>query len=80
MDIQRYRDTHVEILGPFEALRTLIRAGIAEQSEAIAGLLVNIARGIKFHLAAENRVLYSACAASHDPEAVASGRRYRDEM
>ncbi|MCE7032031.1 hemerythrin domain-containing protein [Lysobacter sp. GX 14042] len=80
MDIQRYTNAHVEILGQIDALRTLIGAGIAEQSGAIASLLVNIASGIKFHLAAEDRVLYPAFAASQDPGAMALGRRYQDEM
>lgn len=80
MDIQRYTTAHVEILGQIDTLRTLIGSGVAEQSGAIASLLVNIASGIKFHLAAEDRVLYPAFAASQDPEATALGRRYQDEM
>ena len=80
MDIQRYEDAHVEILGQIETLRSLIRAGIVEKSGDIAALLVNIASGIKFHLAAEDRVLYPAFAASGDPAAKALGQKYQDEM
>ena len=80
MDIRRYRETHEQILEQVDELRGLIRAGVPERAEDIAGLLVRMASGIKFHLAAEDQVLYPTLARSGDVDAVEVGRRYQDEM
>ena len=72
MDIRHYRDTHQQVLGQIDQLRGLIRGGIPANSAAISELLVNIASGIKFHLAAEDKVLY--------PTAMEAGERYQQEM
>lgn len=80
MDIRHYRATHQQVLGQIEQLRGLIRGGIPANAERISGLLVNIASGIKFHLAAEDKVLYPTLARSGDPTAMEVGQRYQDEM
>lgn len=80
MDIDRYKRTHVEILDQIDQLRTLIQSGIAGQADAIARHITLIASGIKFHLAAEDSLLYPALLASGDAGTVDMGRRYQSEM
>lgn len=80
MDIQRYHQDHADILRQIEALRELSRAGIADNAEAIGELIVTTASRIKFHLAAEDQVLYPALVQSGDTQVAALGARYRDEM
>lgn len=80
MEIRHYRETHERVLGQIDQLRGLIQGGIPANAEGISGLLVRIASGIKFHLAAEDRVLYPAMARSGDVAAVEVGRRYQEEM
>lgn len=80
MDIRHYRDTHQQVLRQIDQLRGLIRGGIPANSAAISELLVNIASGIKFHLAAEDKVLYPTLARSGDSIAMEAGERYQQEM
>ena len=80
MDIDRYKRTHVEILGQIDQLRALIQSGIGEQADAIAGHITLIASGIKFHLAAEDSVLYPALLAAGDARTGEMSRRYQSEM
>ncbi len=80
MDIQRYDRDHRQILSQIDALRALSRAGIGENAEAISDLIISTASHIKFHLAAEDQVLYPALARCKDPATAALGERYRLEM
>ena len=80
MDIQHYHRDHAAILGQIEALRALSRDGIAGNGAAIGQAIVSTASRIKFHLAAEDRVLYPTLSGSGDAGLAALGRRYQDEM
>ncbi|MGQ4582456.1 hemerythrin domain-containing protein [Lysobacter sp. F60174L2] len=80
MNIDRYRNDHATILGQVEELRQLIRSGIEAQADAIAEHLVRVSSGIKFHLLAEDSVLYPAMEKADAAEVVALSRRYRAEM
>lgn len=80
MNIDRYKSTHVLILGQIDELRSLIQAGVVQRAGEIAELLVTISSGIKFHLAAEDSVLYPALAASGDAAIIAMARGYQAEM
>jgi hypothetical protein len=80
MNIDRYKSTHVQILGQIDSLRSLIRLGVVERAGEIAELIVTISSGIKFHLAAEDSVLYPALIASGEAGTVAMARQYQAEM
>ncbi|KAF1686693.1 hemerythrin [Pseudoxanthomonas broegbernensis] len=80
MDIQRYHRDHVRILGQIESLRALARGGVRENAEEIGELIVSTASHIKFHLAAEDQVLYPALARSGDPDLARMSERYKAEM
>lgn len=80
MDTQRYKDQHVEILQQVDALRGLAKAGVAANAEAIAAQLVAMSSGIRFHLAAEDKLVYPALQASRDPAVARLAAQYQQEM
>lgn len=80
MDIERYRQQHGDILRDVGSLRDLIQAGIAQNAETIAQLIVSMSTGIKFHLAAEDAVLYPALLRADDAATVELSRSYQSEM
>lgn len=80
MDIDRYRQQHNEILDHVSALRALIGQGIENRADDIAQLLMTMSSNIKFHLAAEDSVLYPALRASSNPEVAELGHRFQTEM
>lgn len=80
MNMDRYHRDHSNILDQINALRSLSRAGVAENGEEIAQRIVSTASLIKFHLAAEDQVLYPRLAASGVPEVEQLSTRYRQEM
>ncbi len=80
MNIDRYHHQHAEIRAGVSQLRTLVQGGIAGNAEAIAQALIGMNTTIKFHLAAEDAMLYPALHTAADPEVAELGRRYQDEM
>lgn len=80
MNMDRYHRDHGNILEQIEALRSLSRAGITENSEHIARRIVDTASLIKFHLVAEDQVLYPLLARSGVPEVERLSTRYQQEM
>lgn len=80
MNMDRYHRDHTSILRQIEALRALSRAGIGDNAEKIGQLIVNTASLIKFHLAAEDQVLYPRLARSGLPEIEQLSARYQQEM
>ncbi len=80
MDISRYHRDHARILEQIETLRHLSREGVAANAARIGEAIVGMASHVKFHLAAEEQVLYPAMARSADAELAALAERYRGEM
>lgn len=80
MDIDRYHRQHAEIRAGVSQLRTLVQGGIAANANAIAQALIGMNTTIKFHLAAEDAMLYPALHAAADPSVAQLGQRYQDEM
>ena len=80
MNMDRYHREHSTILGQIEALRSLSRAGIGANAAEIARRIVDTASLIKFHLAAEDQVLYPQLAKSGQPEVARLSTRYQQEM
>ncbi len=80
MEIARYHRDHARILEQIDALRALAREGVRENAERIGEAIVSTASHIKFHLAAEEQVLYPALERSPDERLAAMATRYRTEM
>ncbi|RRN79370.1 hemerythrin domain-containing protein [Pseudoxanthomonas sp. SGD-10] len=80
MDMDRYHRDHATILEQIETLRSLSRAGIAGNAGAISQAIVGTASLIKFHLAAEDQVLYPRLARSGRADLAALSSRYQAEM
>lgn len=80
MEIARYHRDHDRILEQIDALRALAREGVRENAERIGEAIVSTASHIKFHLAAEEQVLYPALERSPDERLAAMATRYRTEM
>lgn len=80
MNIGRYHHDHAEIYRQIDALRALSRAGVREHAEQISEVITGTASHIKFHLAAEDRVLYPQLARSGDARVAAMSARYQREM
>lgn len=80
MNIDKFKQQHLDILAAIDALRTLARAGVAGQAPAIAAQIVAMSGLIKLHLAVEQRYLYPAAQASGVASLVRMGHRYETEM
>lgn len=80
MNIDRYHRDHAEIYRQINALRALSKAGVRENALAISEAITGTASHIKFHLAAEDRVLYPNLARSGDAAVAAMSARYQREM
>ncbi len=80
MDIQRYYHDHAQIFRQIDTLRELSRAGVRENAVRISEIITGTASHIKFHLAAEDQVLYPTLARSGDAQVAAMSARYRGEM
>ncbi|WP_457020175.1 hemerythrin domain-containing protein [Luteimonas sp. A482] len=78
--MDRYHRDDATILRQIHTLRSLSQAGIDENADRISAAIVDTASLIKFHLAAEEQVLYPRLARSGVPEVEALSTRYRAEM
>jgi len=77
MDIDRFKEAHAQILHSIATLRRHAHAGIAENAERIAELIVSMSAAIKVHLAAEDRTVYPAIEACADGRLAELGRRFQ---
>lgn len=80
MNIQHYHHDHAHIYQQINSLRELSRSGVRENALKISELITGTASRIKFHLAAEERVLYPTMAAVGDARVAVLGERYQNEM
>lgn len=80
MNIDRFKHQHTEILSYIAALRSQVRAGIRENAQEIARLIVAMSSTIKLHLAVEDSLLYPALQDSHNRSLAIMGKRFQDEM
>ncbi|KAF1701468.1 hemerythrin domain-containing protein [Pseudoxanthomonas suwonensis] len=80
MNMDRYHHDHAAILEQIDTLRSLSRAGVRENAEQISQAIVGTASLIKFHLAAEDQVLYPRLARSGLPALESLSARYQAEM
>ena len=80
MNIDKFKQQHVDILQGIAALRRLAQAGVARNAAEIARGIVAISATIKLHLAVEDRALYPALARCGDAALARAGRAFQDEM
>lgn len=80
MNIDKFKHQHESILGSIDALRSLSRAGIACNAEAIARKIVSMSSTIKLHLAVEDKALYPALQRGSNAELARMGAEYQKEM
>lgn len=80
MNIDKFKQDHLTVLGTISELRALSHAGVAENAGNIAKKIVMMSSVIKLHLAAEDRMLYPTLAKSAQPNAAEVGKRFQNEM
>lgn len=80
MNIDRFKQQHIEILSSISTLRTHVRNGIANNATDIAALIVAMSSTIKLHLAVENSTLYPALQNGNNRALAQMGKRFQDEM
>ena len=80
MNIDKFKQQHVEILSCIAALRTQVRSGISANAVAISGLIISMSSIIKLHLAVEDSMLYPALQGSNNAALARMGKRFQDEM
>lgn len=80
MNIDKFKQQHVDILQRIAQLRKLTQAGIAEHAQEIADGIISFSAIIKLHLAVEDQALYPALQRSGDPELVRMGHQYQHDM
>lgn len=80
MNIEKFKHQHVDILGSIDTLRSLVKAGVANNATEIARLIVTMSSTIKLHLAVEDRALYPALLRCTDVDLARMGQRYQQEM
>jgi len=80
MNIDKFKQQHVDILEGIATLRRLALAGVARNAAEIAQGIVAMSATIKLHLAVEDRALYPAVARSADAELARKGREFQEEM
>jgi len=80
MNIDKFKHDHVTILGNVNDLRRLVQAGVADNGDAIARMIVSMSSTIKLHLASEDRVLYPSLIASSSSVAAQAAKKFQTEM
>jgi len=80
MNIDKFKQQHIEIMSTVTQLRSLCKTGVAEHATEIARQIVSMSATIKLHLSVEDSVLYPALQKSPDPSHAALGNRYQAEM
>ena len=80
MNIDKFKQQHVDILGSIATLRKLTQAGVTRNASDIARLVVAMSSTIKLHLAVEDKVLYPALQNGKDAGMARMGKQFQEEM
>ncbi|CAM5790271.1 hemerythrin domain-containing protein [Castellaniella caeni] len=80
MNIDRFKNHHVEILSGIATLRKLTHQGVADYAVDIAHELKALAQVVTQHLAIEDRILYPSLERSGDDHMARMSRAYQDDM
>lgn len=80
MNIDRFKDQHVQILSGIDTLRNLSHKGVEENAVDIAHELHTLSQVIIQHLAIEDRILYPSLEQSGNANMAAKSRQYQADM
>jgi len=80
MNIDKFKQQHVEILNCISTLRTLVKSGISDNAADISRAIIAMSSTIKLHLAVEDKFLYPALENTSDVHLARMGKRFQDEM
>lgn len=80
MNIDKFKQQHVEILGNVAELRLLVKDGIIENAEKISKLIISMSSSIKLHLAVEDSILYPSLQSGNNAAVARMGKQYQAEM
>lgn len=80
MNIDKFKQQHVEILSCISALRDMVRSGIDSNAAEIAKLIISMSSIIKLHLAVEDKILYPALQSVNNASLARMGKQFQDEM
>lgn len=80
MNIDKFKQQHVEILSCISTLRALAHSGVRNNASEIARLIVAMSSTIKLHLAVEDKILYPALQNAKNTSLASMGKRFQDEM
>lgn len=80
MNIDKFKQQHIEIIECISDLRKLSRNGISENAAEISQLIISMSSMIKLHLAVEDNILYPALKASSNSPLAKMGEKFQDEM
>lgn len=80
MNIDKFKQQHIEIIECIAALRQAAKDGISENSVQIAKLIICMSSVIKLHLAVEDQILYPALRSGNNAVLARMGRKFEDEM
>lgn len=80
MNIDKFKQQHVDILGNIAGLRQLVKDGIIENADKISKLIISMSSIIKLHLAVEDSVLYPALQNENNAAVARMGKHFQSEM
>lgn len=80
MNIDKFKRQHLDILGCIAQLRQASQAGVSENAEEIARLIIAMSSIIKLHLAVEDQVLYPALRNGNNEVLARMGTKFQDDM
>lgn len=80
MNIDRFKNQHLQILEGIDSLRKLSHSGIEENAAQIASGIKDLSLIITQHLAVEDRILYPTLENSKDPHLAQLSKKFRVEM
>lgn len=80
MNIEKFKQQHVDILSCIAQLRNLSKSGVSKNADAISKLIVTMSSTIRLHLAVEDKMLYPALEKGGDVALASLGRKFKSEM
>jgi iron-sulfur cluster repair protein YtfE (RIC family) len=80
MNIDKFKQQHIDILSCISALRDMVRSGIESNAAEIAKLIISMSSIIKLHLAVEDKILYPALQSANNASLARMGKQFQDEM
>ncbi len=80
MDIERFKQQHVQILQAIHRMRQLATAGIEENASGLAREIQLMKSKVGLHLSIENDILYPRLEKQADAQVARMAREYQEEM